>query len=192
MKPGVANGQRPTLEPNQTVELAPLMRTGLKCIHEKDPRNGGSKGEATGRYSAESRSDGGGGTYTKEESPPFTTNIEHFCSVQEKVGLCTICETRCNLLNASFQDFRVEHGAIGPGEASPVWRSVERASGALVGMASILYRLITTMGVISSVFRHSTDLEEIEKREGPNSRWESFLTERLGRKPIASPVRSAA
>ena len=86
-------------------------------------------------------------------------DIELFRSVQEEVGLRAIVETRRNLLNASLQDFGVEHGAIRPGEASLVWRSVEWASAALVRVTSGLNGLITAMGVISSMFRHRADLE---------------------------------
>lgn len=107
-----------------------------------------------------------GGTYTREESSPFLANVELFRSIQEEVSLCAVCETRRDLLNASLQDFRVEYDAIGPSKASLVWKSVERASAALIRVASILDRLITAMGVSSSVFRHSTDLEGTEKRKG--------------------------
>ena len=109
------------------------------------------------------------------------TNIEFFRSVQEEVSLCAIRKTRRNLLNASLQDFRVEHGAIRPGEASLVWRVVERASAAPIGVDSVLDSLITAMGVISSVFRHRTGLEGTGKRKGPNSRWGSCCTEQLVR-----------
>jgi len=116
-----------------------------------------------------------GGACTKSESSPFATNIELFRSVQEEVSLGAIRETRRNLPNAGLQDLRVEHGAISPGEISLVWRSVERASAVLTGVASALDRLITTMGVISSVFRHRTGLGGGEKRKGAQFQTESLL-----------------
>jgi len=107
--------------------------------------------ERGGRYRASTKRRASG-TYTRRVSSPFTTNIEFFRSVQEEVSLCAIRKTRRNLLNASLQDFRVEHGAIRPGEASLVWRVVERASAAPIWVDSVLDSLITAMGVISSVF----------------------------------------
>lgn len=101
-----------------------------------------------------------GDTCTREESSPFVANIEHFRSVQEEVRLRAVCEARRNLLNAGLQDFRVEHAAINPGGAGALWRSVKWASTALVVVTSVLDRMITAMGVISTVFRHWIDLRD--------------------------------
>ena len=87
------------------------------------------------------------------------TDIELFCSVQEKVSLRAVDEARCNLSYASLQNLWVEHRGVRFGEASLVWRSVERGSAVLVWLTSGLDSLITAMGMASSVFRHRVDLE---------------------------------
>jgi hypothetical protein len=95
----------------------------------------------------------------REVSPPLVIDIEFFRSVQEEVSLGAVDEARRNLPDASLQYLRVEHRAVRRGEASPVWRSVERASTALVWVTSGLDSLITAVGVISSVLRHRAALE---------------------------------
>jgi hypothetical protein len=92
-------------------------------------------------------------------NPPFVIDIEFFRSVQEEISLGAVDEARRNLPDASLQYLRVEHRAVRRGEASPVWRSVERASTALVWVTSGLDSLITAVGVISSVLRHRAALE---------------------------------
>ena len=110
-----------------------------------------------------------GGEYEGKNSP-IVTNIEFFRGIQEEISLRAVGEASSNLLYASLQDFGVEHRAVCPGEASLVWRSVERALAALTRMSSILDRLVTTMGVISSMLRHRGTPERRGSRRGHNSR----------------------
>lgn len=102
-----------------------------------------------------------GAKHGGRESSPIVADIELFCSIQEEVGFRAVAERGRNLFYASLQDLWVEHRAVRPGEASLVWRSVERASAALTlaRMTSILDRLIATISVNSGVFRHHADIE---------------------------------
>ena len=180
-KLSATNGHRSIREQNQIIESGPLVRTGLKRRYDgKDTREKMIIKERGGRYGASTKQRTGD-TYARKESSPFVTDIELFRSIQEEVGLCAICETRRDLLNASLQDFRVKHGAIRPGKASLVWRSVERASADLTRVASVLSRLITAMGVISGVFRHRTDPKGTGKRMGAQFQKGALLFVRLGR-----------